>query len=463
MIPPAAEPPPRTPVQRGMLLAALLHVAQVPSAHAIDYPGRFGASACLCGDVDGDGRSEFAIVADRREHEADSSVWVFSGAYGSLIRTLDCVNGGGGIGVARVGDVDGDQVDDLAMSCCVSSDITTEVDVANDPAVDVVELRSGRTGQLIRQIVSTPTERSFGDCIERLEDLDGDGRSEVLISSLVRTEERVTGQLGLLVRFRMMWRVYSTGSGRSLVTYRSASPLKPLVPQFPGTLSAPSACALGDADDDCTPDFAVVDGNTVAVVSSVTGVPIRLITLPRDSDSYRFGGVPMCSPGDLDGDGCADLVIAGVARDPLLAEGWESTALRAYSTKAGSVLYDVQGDAPGIGHSVVAAGDCDGDGIRDLLVSRHHQYYGVGRTWVASGRDGRLLTTMQPSDDSWGGGLWLCGDADVDGDGLADVLATNFQPFDSGMRGTGAKVYSGRSGLLLHSVVRRTGLTQEDW
>ncbi|MDP2314721.1 MAG: FG-GAP-like repeat-containing protein [Pseudomonadota bacterium] len=152
-------------------------------------------------------------------------------------------------------------------------------------------------------------------------------------------------------------------------------------------------------------------------------------------------GTDVGLPGDLDGDGFADLVVvspgyddgsgtlgaaAGVFRGPLTA-----SADKVYGYDADSILYAGQHDGL---DTVSGAGDLDGDGATDLLLigsgTGSETYVYLLRGPVPLGAVD-LVSTAQvyvvPGADSLIRGI---GAGDLDGDGLDDVVLGAFAAAD---------------------------------
>jgi VCBS repeat protein/FG-GAP repeat protein len=144
------------------------------------------------------------------------------------------------------------------------------------------------------------------------------------------------------------------------------------------------------------------------------------------------------------------LVALALAVSPVFQDAKPAAAPRPLFEPELRVLQEFDGEAPGdqfgwIGRN---AGDCDGDGVNDVLLSAPTRANGgpaAGRVYVYSGKGGKLLFTRdgKPGDLlGWG----IEGAGDVNGDGRADVIAG--APGTGGGRGR-ALVLSGKDGAVL--------------
>ncbi len=176
-------------------------------------------------------------------------------------------------------------------------------------------------------------------------------------------------------------------------------------------------------------------------------------------------GHTVCGVEDVNGDGVADFAALG------LAGTGGSAHVTVYSGADGAELLDI-GMPPGsvsFGSALADAGDLNGDGVGDLLISDHlGGPLAVGIVRVHSGADGAvLLNCVSPypgrvgAPAKWGYSLDNLGD--VSGDGVQDYLigAPGSDPFDTGAANTGhAAVISGATGLALPNAVF-TGTSSE--
>jgi len=150
----------------------------------------------------------------------------------------------------------------------------------------------------------------------------------------------------------------------------------------------------------------------------------------------QFGWVAR-NVGDLDGDGVDDVGTSA----PTWSEG--RGKIYVYSSRTGALIWEVEGDeGDGLGISIEAAGDANGDGVPDVVAGA------PSGNWVKiySGRDASVLVTITSPDSASRIGNDVVAVGDVNEDGHADVLI-GAPGFEQG-RGH-AQVVSGRNGEVL--------------
>ncbi len=94
-----------------------------------------------------------------------------------------------------------------------------------------------------------------------------------------------------------------------------------------------------------------------------------------------------------------------------------------------------------LGESVAIAGDVNGDGYQDVLIGSPRYQSSAGRVLVVSGKTGTTLATHLGDETSEQVGITVSAAGDVDADGFADYLISEFNGSFS--------VYSGRTGVIL--------------
>ena len=142
---------------------------------------RFGYAVAGLGDVNGDGVPDLLIGVPKKDVSDDlpdvGTAYIFSGADGSLIRSLDPptqdANGRFGTAVANAGDVDHDGVNDILIGA---------------PGASRAYVFSGATGALIFTMISPAAPNadklpSFGSAVAGGQDVDGDGTPDFVIGA----------------------------------------------------------------------------------------------------------------------------------------------------------------------------------------------------------------------------------------------------------------------------------------
>ena len=348
-----------------------------------------------------------------------------------------------------VGDLDGDDVPDLALG------------IAFEPGRGPLRLLSGVDGRVLGElegvllhgnpdpVVGPLGERGYwwqsgyhtlhllpdgiggadlaldvdlGEAVSPMGDVDGDGAIDVLVSGFPRNAGRDSIS------------VVSTRTGAAIWTLSRHEDEIPQLQRFGW-----KGCAVGDVNGDGAADAAIVDErDLVLLVDGRTGSTLREI-----EHSVEWGMGELTPLGDLDGDGVPELA---------LYEGWADYDSKTYaetrhpvrvvSCASGELLatHRVDHDL----FKVFSPGDIDGDGALDL------GWLGGGLVVVRAASGDRLLSLER----GWSG----AGRADLDGDGCDDVLVAHnvvidqaIDPPDDLWRLGRIEVVSGRDGSILRT------------
>ena len=166
-------------------------------------------------------------------------------------------------------------------------------------------------------------------------------------------------------------------------------------------------------------------------------------------------GEAAASVGDLDGDGLSDLLLGAQNYDDWwignncgIAWIWYGATLSAggtFSPWSADLTLESEAGGDRLGRGVASAGDVDGDGVPDLLVSAHARaevVYGGGTIYLVLGSQlpasgtfpvsGAHATISGTTVNSYLGRDGLDGGADVDGDGLDDVVISSYYEHEAG-------------------------------
>jgi hypothetical protein len=300
--------------------------------------------------------------------------------------------------VSWVGDVDADGRPDWATA---QPTFTAAGSLTNAGAVRV---HSGATGLLLAQLEGTAVNDRLGSRIAELGDVDGDGAPEFLVTS------------------------GPTSPGTRVLAISPAT-WTPVLTVVLATdeLSNLSLSGLGDVDADGVPDFAAGDPSfamgdgAVWVHSGASGALLHALPSPYFDGQF---GRDVTGPGDLDGDGRAEILV-GAPYAVLLTHYYRGAAVVLRGSD-GSVLrahLGGQGDGAGytveeLGGGVIGVGDVDLDGVPDYAAQS--QWPGT-QALLFSGASGVLLNLYKHMGYPVGS-YDLAAAGDVDGDGITDLL-----------------------------------------
>ncbi|XYI01195.1 FG-GAP-like repeat-containing protein [Sorangium sp. So ce1128] len=162
-----------------------------------------------------------------------------------------------------------------------------------------------------------------------------------------------------------------------------------------------------------------------------------------DSTVHGFGTALSCA-GDVNGDGLADVLVGAPFSDDLRGEAQVlfGHAGEIFSASSVDAIHGAH-DGGQLGGSVAAAGDVNGDGFDDVIAG---EWDGPRAHLCMGGPSGRLSPPVELSmDTSASGVLTMVSSAgDVDGDGFSDVIVSFLPGSPSGPQAI--RLYLGGSG-----------------
>lgn len=144
---------------------------------------RFSARVCQLGDVDGDGAPDFAVGAEGYDVvDSEGRIYVYSGAAGKLLYTIDGNHKGEQLGILPVSgriDFNRDGYDDIVIGATYSPTSST--------VESVVYIHSGSNGRLLYRF-SGDSHKSLnellGTSLDPIGDLDGDGFEDLAVGAI---------------------------------------------------------------------------------------------------------------------------------------------------------------------------------------------------------------------------------------------------------------------------------------
>jgi hypothetical protein len=278
----------------------------------------FGLRECdvrAAGNVDEDGCPDLIVVGSRviEPYHTAATVLVVSSRKASVIWGVDSepLRGIKYLGMrlattAAVGDVDGDDRDDIAISW-----------ENHRPRSGRVVLYSGRTGLLLREFSGTEAEVDFGYGLDGGIDFDGDLRPDILVGSPGLSRVRVySGRDGSLLR------------------------------SIEGTDLRGGDESKGDAFGECVRFLRDTSGDGVPEI--LVGAPLdtlflgaamvcsgrsNLIQFEIEGGQDCYAGRALAAAGDIDRDGIEDFAVGSVPNGRS-----QSGLVRVFSGKSGRLL-----------------------------------------------------------------------------------------------------------------------------
>ena len=366
---------------------------------------RVGESLLGLADVDGDGVPD-VLTGAPSWGEARGRVHGWSGATGTVLWTTDGADAGDRFGttLARVGDWDGDGLEDVAVGAPGSSSLPGEM-----------QILSAATGLPLAVIDGLLAGDSFGSAVAGGGDWDGDGVADVAVGA---PDFDFFGVDSGYVR------VYSGSDGAPLATLYGGTP---------GGGFGRALAAIPDRDGDGRDEWLIAERTSggvggLVVVSGGVGAPLDQWSQPGAGPDW---GAELAADRDLDGDGVPEILVG----DPSANGG--AGAVWVYDGASFAILRNHTG-SPGaqLGHAVAFVGDLNGDGQGDYLLGApgftNADGVRVGRIRGFDGGSGgdlqAALGAIGLGSESFEGmpysdfGASIAGVGDLDGDGYTEFL-----------------------------------------
>ena len=339
---------------------------ELRGTHAHD---RFGFQLAFLGDVDGDGRDDFAVSAI--QYNSRFKDWFDQPV--TYWRSVNDEHGNHAYAVFA----DGSQIE-------VRANWQAHMQLRSS-SPGYVTARSGRDGTEIWRVNGEIRGHGFGTSMRAIEDFDYDHKTDVLVQSDLKSDEPY-------------WAL-SGATGRRIARFDHGSG---------------PAGTVGDVDGDGVPDFFFDEQDedfigrcrSVRIVSGTSRKSLFTLPYPDMWDEYEVT-VPV---GDIDGDGVPDIALGGpnfnlpgmlesrgycpwfdpylgrlsldqalfLVSSPWNSFTWESGAAIVYSGRTRRAILGVwapPGSRKGLGLEVTALPDVNGDGCADLVVTDEDTAY----------------------------------------------------------------------------------------
>ena len=375
----------------------------------LDNLDDFGEALNSIGDLNGDGITDLAVgvIGDDDGGSNRGAVYIlFMNTDGTVsqVQKISSLAGGFpnildneddfGKGVAGLGDLDGDGVVDIAVGANKDDD-----GGADKGAIYILFMNPNGTVKSHQKISATSggftgqlTDGNwFASDLESLGDFDNDGITDLIVSQ-ERSDDGGENR-------GAVWLLFLNADG----TVKSHQKISATAGGFEGTLDdndqfGQSAAAIGDLNNDGTPDIAVGSENdddggfnrgavwilflnpngTVKSHQKISATQGGFSGLLEDGDEF---GQSVTTPGDLNNDGIQDLVIGSEhadspdGNDQKTGELWivylnsNGTALSQAVINADTENFTSIRKNANLGQAVTFLGDLNEDGINDIAAS----------------------------------------------------------------------------------------------
>lgn len=396
---------------------------------------QFGTSVACVGDLNKDTYSEIAVGAPNADsgQTDEGMVFVYRGSLLGVNSTPAWVGEGNqanahyGWSIASANDINGDGYADIVVG---APDANADADGATEGRVYAYYGSTTFPQASASWFADTQQDGAdFGTSVSSAGDVNGDGYCDLIIG----IPNFQNGQ---------------TGEGRAVVYYGGASG-PGTVPNWTMEVNQPNAefgfavSGGGDINGDGYADVVVgapsytngqqSEGSMFAYFGSATGLSLAAnMTAESDQTNSDFGA-SVAIAGDFNGDGYSDIYVGCPGYDNgQNNEGRVYIYAGKYNGVSATANWAIDGAQAftEYGFSVAAAGDVNGDGFADAIVSAPYfdaAFNDEGRVYVylgsATGLSATPINSLSPVGREGALFGWkVSGAGDINADGFADVI-----------------------------------------
>ena len=399
--------------------------------------GWLGRAVSTAGDMNGDGYGDLLVGAPLSEiGQADEGLAYLYfgsptgiGATANMTFQLDNAGANLGESVYIAGDVNGDGYSDIILGARIYGTSGAAAIYHGGPYAVNPTASGTRPGGLVNA--------QLGRSIAQAGDVNGDGYADVLVGA----PQADNGQVGEGLVYVHM------GSAIGL----NMTPALTLDANIANAQFGSSVATAGDVNGDGYADVIVGAplsggvGRAYLYMGAPGGLSVAPARTYTGAGAWRMG-YSVGTAGDVNADGYSEVLIGA----PDAAQAFLYMGSPAGASAAPDVTL-AQGAASELfGHCVNTAGDVNGDGYSDIIISAPSYSNGEaneGVAFVYHGSQPGLVTPyatmLQPNQVAANFGVSACGASDVNGDGFFDVVV-GADMWESGQADEGAAfVYYG--------------------
>lgn len=391
----------------------------------------FAHCVSTAGDVNGDGYSDVIVSAiyDGNLPSLDGKVFMYKGSSSGLSTTSSQTLTGPhhndlfGNSISTAGDINGDGYSDIIIG---TPHFTNTESVEGKAFIYKGEnTAAGLNSTPVWEVESNIAQSRFGYSVATGGDVNGDGYSDVIIgSNTYSNSETSEGRVQLF---------YGNSSGGSTTAAWSYESNYAGAKLGSSVNTAGDVNGDGYADIIAgAPEYSnnqTQEGRAYVFLGSASGPGAGYDWTYEDNTANAWFGISVCTAGDINGDGFSDVIVGSPQVGVGAAFVFNGFAAGLASTSNWS--YENNQVNSQLGYSVSIAGDVNGDGYADVIVGAPFFDNGQtdeGRAYVYHGSLSGLSAapdwTKEFNEDSAQFGFAVRTAGDINGDGYSDVIVS---------------------------------------
>ena len=387
---------------------------------------QYGFTVACAGDINGDGLSDYLVGTQFHVNGQayGGATYVYTSGLASTILESNVSNSQMGFSISSAGDVNGDGFSDII----VGAPTYTNGQSNEGAAYIYYGSLTGINTATFTKVESNQTGAQMGYAVSSAGDVNGDGFADILVGAKFYDNGQTNEGAAYLY--------YGSATGVNIST------LLILESNQADANFGSAVSAAGDVNGDGFSDILVGsplydngqtdEGGVFVYYGSIAGINANQYTFLEANQTNSNYGNAIATAGDINGDGFSDILVGASKFDNGQTD--EGAVFIYYGNSAGiNSLPDVQLESDQtnkkFGSIVASAGDVNGDGYSDFLISEYTVYNSsitnTGRVSLYYGTPTGMnfevdFLFRQANTHAFGSSISSAGD--INGDGLSDVI-----------------------------------------